>query len=77
MPSAVRTLIGESIEQREDNAEESEDIRKEAPESRTHEDVPNGVDACDDEVVKAVTTAVEPIDEEPKEARRRLSRTMS
>ena len=38
VPSAVRTLIGESRGRREDNTEESEDIWKEAPESKTHEE---------------------------------------
>ena len=50
---------------------------KEAPESKTHEDVPDCVDACDDEEEDAVTAAAKPVDEEPEEARTRLRRTMS
>ena len=77
VPSAVRTLTGESRGRREDNTEESEDMWKEAPESKTHEDVPDRVDACGGGEVAAVTAAAEPVDEDPEEARRRLSLTMS
>ena len=77
VPSAVRTLIGESRGRREDNTEESEDIWKEAPESKTHEDVPDCVEACGGGEVDAVTAAAEPVDKEPEEASRRLRRTMS
>jgi hypothetical protein len=42
VPSAVRTWTGEMREQIANRREESEVIRKEAPESKYHEDIPDG-----------------------------------
>jgi hypothetical protein len=74
VPSAVRTKIGNSREQREDNTKESKFISKEVLESKTHEEVPDYEDGgCS--VWK--TTVTEPIvhveEEEPEATNMRLS----
>ena len=64
VPSAVRILTGKGRGRSEERAEESGDMWKEAPESRTHEDVPDCVE-------EPATEAAVPVEEDPEEARRR------
>ena len=73
----MRTLRGKSRGRREVKAEESDDIWKEAPESRTHEDVPDCVGADGGGVVEAVAVAAEPVEEKPEEASMRLRAAIS
>jgi hypothetical protein len=76
--SAVRTKRGKSREQREDNAEESEVIWKEAPESKTHKEVPDCGDGGHSVWEIAVTEpAVSVEEEEPEVANMHLSVTIS
>jgi hypothetical protein len=78
VPSAVRTERGNSREQREDNAEESEVIWKEAPESKTHEEVPDCGDGGRSVRETAVTEPAVPVEEEePEVANMRLSIAIS
>jgi hypothetical protein len=78
VPSAVRTEIGKSRERREDNAEELEVIWKEAPESKTHEEVPDCGDGGRLVRETAVTEPAVPVEEEePEVANVRLSIAIS
>jgi hypothetical protein len=78
VPSAVRTERGKSRERREDNAEESEVIWKEAPESKTHEEVPDCGDGGRSVRETAVTEPAVPVEEgEPEIANMRLSVAVS
>jgi hypothetical protein len=78
VPSAVRTERGKLRERREDNAEESQIIWKEAPKSKTHEEVPDGGDGGLSVRETAVTEPAVPIEEEePEVANMRLSVTIS
>jgi hypothetical protein len=67
VPSAIRTEIGKSRERREDNAEESEVIWKEAPKSKTHKEVPNCGDGGCSVRETAVTEPAVPVEEEEPE----------
>jgi hypothetical protein len=76
--STVRTERGKSREQSEDNAEESEVIWKEAPESKTHEEVPDCGDGGRSVREIAVTEPAVPVEEEePGVANMRLSVAIS
>jgi hypothetical protein len=78
VPSAVRTKRGKSRERREDNAEESEVIWKEAPESKTHEKVPDCGDGGRSVRETAVTEQAVPVEEEePEVANMHLSVAIS
>jgi hypothetical protein len=78
VPSAVRTERGKSRERRDDNAEESEVIWKEAPESKTHEEVPDCGDGGRSVRETTVTEPAVPVDEEePEVANMRLSIAIS
>jgi hypothetical protein len=78
VPSAVRTEKGKSRERREDNTEESEVIWKEAPESKTHEEVPDCGDGGRSVRETTVTEPAVPIEEEePEVANMRLSVAIS
>jgi hypothetical protein len=63
VPSAVRTRTRRGRGRREEREEESGDMWKETPESRTHEDIPDCVEE------PAIEAAV-PIEAELEEARR-------
>jgi hypothetical protein len=79
--SAVRTERGKSREQREqreDNAEESEVIWKEAPESKTYEEVPDCGDGGRSVREIVVIEPAVPVEEgEPEVANMRLSVAIS
>jgi hypothetical protein len=78
VPSAVRTERGKSRERREDNAEESEVIWKEAPKSKTHKEVPDYGDGGLSVQETTVTEPAVPVkEEEPKVAHMRLSVAIS
>jgi hypothetical protein len=78
VPSVVRTEKEKSRERREDNAEESEVIWKEAPESKTHEEVPDcgdgGLSVRETAVTKPAVLVEE---EEPEVANMRLNVAIS
>jgi hypothetical protein len=67
VPSAVTTERGKSRERREDNTEESEVIWKEAPESKTHEEVPDYGDGGRSVRETAVIEPAVPVEEEEPE----------
>jgi hypothetical protein len=76
--SAVRTERGKSREQKEDNAEESEVTWKEAPESKTHEEVPDcGDGGCSVREIAVPEPAVPIEEEEPEVANMRLNVAIS
>jgi hypothetical protein len=78
VPSAVRTERGKPRERRKDNAEESEVIWKEAPESKTHEEVPDyGDGGCSVREIAVTEPAVPVEEEEPEVANMRLNVAIS